>query len=82
MRIIKHINPNYPNKPIYRCKIDNVTASRFDYDEIVAWKDEKLSNSIYYQEKYEDSEHEVKYFKDKYYAVWSLMEKIQEYENN
>ena len=50
MRIIKHINPNYPNKPIYRCKIDNVTASRFDYDEIVAWKDEKLSNSIYYQE--------------------------------
>ena len=35
-----------------------------------------------YQEKYEDSEHEVKYFKDKYYAVWSLMEKIQEYENN
>jgi hypothetical protein len=35
-----------------------------------------------YQEKYEDSEYEVKYFKDKYYAVWSLMEKIQEYENN
>ena len=35
-----------------------------------------------YQEKYEDSEYEVKYFKDKYYAVWSLMEKIHEYENN
>ena len=50
MRIIKHINPNYPNKPIYRCKIDNVTASRFDYNEIVAWKDERLANSSYYQE--------------------------------
>ena len=35
-----------------------------------------------YRDKYEDSENEVKYFKDKYYAVWSLMEKIQEYENN
>ena len=50
MRIIKHINPNYPKKPIYRCKIDNVTASRFDYNEIVAWKDERLANSSYYQE--------------------------------
>ena len=35
-----------------------------------------------YRDKYEDSENEVKYFKDKYYAVWSLMEKIQKYENN
>jgi len=34
----------------------------------------ELRNS--YKDKYEDSDHEVKYFKDKYYAVWDLMEKI------
>jgi len=34
----------------------------------------ELRNS--YREKYEDSEHEVKYFKDQFYKVWDLMEKI------
>ena len=69
MRIIKHINPNYPDKPIYRCKIDNVTISRFNYDDCVQWRDERLLNSDHYQEIKELNNKATTYY---YNKGWSL----------
>jgi hypothetical protein len=47
MRIIKHFNPHFPHEKIYKCTIGNSTQFG-TYDEVSSWRDERLSNSDYY----------------------------------
>jgi hypothetical protein len=49
MRIIKHFNPHFPDKDIYKCTIDNVTQYG-DLQTVTEFRDDRLNNSDYYKE--------------------------------
>ena len=50
MRIIKYINPSFPNHDWYRCTIKNETYSSPHRKNVEAWRDDKLNNADYYKE--------------------------------
>jgi hypothetical protein len=50
MRIIKYINPSFPNKNWYRCTINNHTYSSPHLENVELWRDDRLANSDYYKE--------------------------------
>jgi hypothetical protein len=47
MRIIKHINPNFPERETYKCTIRYTTKFGL-LDEVKAWRDDQLKNEAYY----------------------------------
>ena len=49
MRIIKYINPHFPNHDWFRCTIDNETYSSPSRDNVELWRDDKLINADYYK---------------------------------
>ena len=48
MRIIKHFNPQFPNRETYKCTIRHTTKFG-TLDEITAWRDDQLKNEDYYK---------------------------------
>jgi len=48
MRIIKHINPNFPERETYKCTI-RYTTKFGSLDEVKAWRDDQLKNEAYYK---------------------------------
>ena len=50
MRIIKYINPSFPNKNWYRCTINNHTYSSPHRENVELWRDDRLINADYYKE--------------------------------
>jgi hypothetical protein len=49
-RIIEYINPCFPDKKWFRCKIKNETYSSPHREQVELWRDDRLSNSDYYKE--------------------------------
>ena len=49
-RIIEYINPSFPNKKWFRCKIKNETYSSPHRENVELWRDDKMINSEYYKE--------------------------------
>ena len=49
MRILKHFNPHFPDKDIYKCTIDHVTQYG-DLETVTKFRDDRLNNSEYYKE--------------------------------
>ena len=50
MRIIKYINPCFPDKDWYRCNIKNETYSSPHRENVELWRDDRMINSEYYKE--------------------------------
>ena len=50
MRIIKYINPCFPNNDWFRCTIKNETYSSPYRENVELWRDDKLVNADYYKE--------------------------------
>jgi hypothetical protein len=48
MRIIKHFNPHFPDKDIYKCTIRNCT-NYGTLDEVTAWRDDQMANEAEYK---------------------------------
>ena len=59
MRIIKYINPHFPNHDWFRCTIDSETYSSPSRDNVELWRDDKLINADYYKELKEISDKEI-----------------------
>jgi hypothetical protein len=49
-RIIEYINPSFPEKKWYKCKIGNVTHSGPNRQDVEKWRDDRMVNSDYYNE--------------------------------
>ena len=49
-RIIEYINPCFPNRKWFRCKIKNETYSSPHREQVELWRDDKMINSEYYEE--------------------------------
>ena len=49
-RIIKYINPCFPDKKWFRCNIKNETYSSPIRENVEVWRDDKLINADYYKE--------------------------------
>ena len=49
-RIIEYINPCFPDKKWFRCKIKNETYSSPHRENVELWRDDKMINSEYYKE--------------------------------
>ena len=54
MRIIKHINPNFPERETYKCTI-RYTTKFGTLDEVNQWRDDQLENEDYYKSLEESS---------------------------
>ena len=48
MRIIKHFNPHFPEREIYKCTI-RYTTKFGTLDEVNQWRDDQLKNEDYYK---------------------------------
>ncbi len=48
MRIIKHYNPYFPERDLYKCTIRNTTKYG-TYEEVSAWRDDQMENEDYYK---------------------------------
>jgi len=48
MRIIKHFNPNFPERETYKCTI-RYTTKFGTLDEVNQWRDDQLKNEDYYK---------------------------------
>ena len=48
MRIIKHFNPNFPERETYKCTI-RYTTKFGSLDEVNQWRDDQLKNEDYYK---------------------------------
>ena len=57
MRIIKHINPNFPERETYKCTIRYTTKFGL-LDDFKAWRDDQLKNEAYYKS-LEESSHKA-----------------------
>ena len=57
MRIIKHINPNFPERETYKCTI-RYTTKFGTLDEVNQWRDDQLKNEDYYKS-LEESSHKA-----------------------
>ena len=67
MRIIKHINPNFPERETYKCTIRYTTKFGL-LDDVKAWRDDQLKNEAYYKS-LEESSHKAagEFYKTLYY---------------
>ena len=48
MRIIRHYNPHFPEREIYKCTIRNCTMYG-TLDEVTIWRDEQMENAVEYK---------------------------------
>ena len=49
-RIIEYINPSFPDRKWFRCKIKNETYSSPHRENVELWRDDRMINSEYYKE--------------------------------
>jgi hypothetical protein len=49
-QIVEYINPCFPDRQMYKCKIDSETYHTDDYGKLVDWIVDKTVNADYYAE--------------------------------
>ena len=49
-QIVEYINPYFPDRQMYKCKINSETYHTDDYGKIVNWIVDKTVNAEYYAE--------------------------------